>query len=252
VKAVERRRFEIPKKSWHGFCLVGIRQRSGGKAGRRKKGFALEVKKIPVEEDGISNRQDSTTFVPPLTNDMEQEPVREYERKMKSYEEKKSAFQRRHPEFGAEMAFVGWGEVLVGIIGWLIFPVIGTIIGVMGWQSLRKFIWNREQDKLYREFESKTPIPIPPKPVEFDLELDESRFEEATVEKNYRQQILVRDDYTCQNCDEQFSDEDLEVHHVKSRAQGGTNHRTNLVTLCKSCHDREKWFGHKRMYPTTL
>jgi hypothetical protein len=27
----------------------------------------LEVKKIPVEEDGISNRQDSTTFVPPLT-----------------------------------------------------------------------------------------------------------------------------------------------------------------------------------------
>jgi serpin B len=28
----------------------------------------LEVKKIPVEEDGISNRQDSTTFVPPLTN----------------------------------------------------------------------------------------------------------------------------------------------------------------------------------------
>jgi hypothetical protein len=68
VKAVERRRFEIPKKSWHGFCLVGIRQRSGGKAGRRKKGFALEVKKIPVEEDGISNRQDSTTFVPPLTS----------------------------------------------------------------------------------------------------------------------------------------------------------------------------------------
>jgi hypothetical protein len=68
VKAVERRRFEIPKKSWHGFCLVGIRQRSGGKAGRRKKGFALEVKKIPVEEDGISNRQDSTTFVPPLTD----------------------------------------------------------------------------------------------------------------------------------------------------------------------------------------
>jgi hypothetical protein len=28
----------------------------------------LEVKKIPVEEDGISNRQDSTTFVPPLTD----------------------------------------------------------------------------------------------------------------------------------------------------------------------------------------
>ena len=67
VKAVEKRRFEIPKKSWHGFCLVRIRQRSGGKAGRRKKGFGLEVKKIPVEEDGISNRQDSTTFVPLLT-----------------------------------------------------------------------------------------------------------------------------------------------------------------------------------------
>jgi len=67
VKAVEKRRFEIPEKSWHGFCPIGVRQRSGGKAGRRKKGFGLEVKKIPVEEDGISNRQDSTTFVPLLT-----------------------------------------------------------------------------------------------------------------------------------------------------------------------------------------
>jgi hypothetical protein len=67
VKAVEKRRFEIPEKSWHGFCPIGVRQRSGGKAGRRKKGFGLEGKKIPVEEDGISNRQDSTTFVPLLT-----------------------------------------------------------------------------------------------------------------------------------------------------------------------------------------
>lgn len=182
---------------------------------------------------------------------LEQAPIREYERKMKIYEEKKSAFKKRNPQFEAEEPWLDWGIVLFGVIGWLIFPVIGTIIGVMGWQAVRKFLWRREQDRLYQAFESKNPIPIPPKPVEFDLQLDESRFGEPATDK-YRLQILLRDGYTCQNCEQQFMEKDLEVHHIKIQAKGGTHHQTNLVTLCLSCHDREKWFGHKRMYPTTL
>lgn len=184
-------------------------------------------------------------------DELEQAPIRENERKMKVYEEKKSAFQKRQPEFGAEMPFLDWSDVLQAIFGWIIFPVIGTIVGVMGWQAIRRFFWNREQNKLYMAFELQNPMPTPPNPVEFDLELDESRFGEPATE-NYRLQILLRDGYTCQNCEQQFMGKNLEVHHIKIQAKGGTHHRTNLVTLCISCHDREKWFGHKRMYPTTL
>ena len=184
-------------------------------------------------------------------DELVQAPKREHERKMKIYEEKRTEFKKTHPQFEAEEPFLDLGVVLFGVIGWLIFPVIGTIIGVIGWQAVRRFLWNREQNRLYKVFESKNPMPIPPKPVEFDFELDESRFGEAAPE-NYRRHILFRDGYTCQNCEQMFVEKELEVHHIKIQAKGGTHHPTNLVTLCLSCHDREKWFGHKRMYPTTL
>lgn len=182
---------------------------------------------------------------------LERASVQEYEREMKIYEEKKAAFQKKHPEFGAEMPLLDWSDVLPAVFGWIIFPVIGTIIGVMGWQAIRRFFWNHEQNKLCAAFESNNPTPIPAKPVEFNLKLDESRFGEPAA-NNYRLQILLRDCYTCQNCEQQFMEKDLEIHHIKIQAKGGTHHRTNLVTLCISCHDREKWFGHRRMYPKTL
>jgi RNA-directed DNA polymerase len=48
-----------------------------------------------------------------------------------------------------------------------------------------------------------------------------------------RRQILERDQYACQNC---HSREILEVHHIKSRRQGGKDVPENLITWCENCH----------------
>jgi len=184
--------------------------------------------------------------------DLVESAEQKYERDLKIYQERQLAFQKRHPNFGSDLPWVSWGEVVYGFFGWLIFPVIGAIAGVLICQSVRRLLWKREQDKLNEEFESKNPMPTQPQPTEIDLELDESRFEEPIVETNYRRQILLRDDYTCQSCEEQKAETDLEVHHILMRAKCGTDHPTNLVTLCLHCHDRERWFGHKRMFPTTI
>lgn len=69
-----------------------------------------------------------------------------------------------------------------------------------------------------------------------------------------RQKILNRDKNLCQLCGiyhiagGAFS---LEVHHIVPKAKGGKDSPTNLIALCKQCHDHETWFGHTRAYKTT-
>ncbi len=59
--------------------------------------------------------------------------------------------------------------------------------------------------------------------------------------------ILCRDQFTCQNCGAapEFTNEHgvvlptgegLDVHHIVPVSTGGTDHESNLVTLCKACH----------------
>ena len=48
-----------------------------------------------------------------------------------------------------------------------------------------------------------------------------------------RRQILQRDGYTCQRCDNASR---LEVHHIKPRHKSGTDSPENLITLCEDCH----------------
>lgn len=50
-----------------------------------------------------------------------------------------------------------------------------------------------------------------------------------------------RDKWTCQHCNRrraEKSDLDIEVHHIIAKLQGGTDHMTNLITLCTECHGR--------------
>lgn len=47
---------------------------------------------------------------------------------------------------------------------------------------------------------------------------------------------LERDDYKCCHCG---STENLEVHHIKHRSDGGTDELDNLITLCAECHMKE-------------
>lgn len=51
-----------------------------------------------------------------------------------------------------------------------------------------------------------------------------------------RKKALERDGHKCVKCG---STERLEVHHIKHRAEGGTDELHNLVTLCAWCHAEE-------------
>lgn len=58
---------------------------------------------------------------------------------------------------------------------------------------------------------------------------------QATIKPSIKREVLSRDQHRCQahGCRNTWF---LEVHHIVSRRQGGTNDLTNLITLCGSCH----------------
>src|SRR5260370_35957886 len=55
---------------------------------------------------------------------------------------------------------------------------------------------------------------------------------------NTKAYVLTRDGYPCQHCQGKSRDRRLEVHHLVFRSQGGSDEEANLLTLCKTCHDR--------------
>ncbi len=54
---------------------------------------------------------------------------------------------------------------------------------------------------------------------------------------NTKAYVLTRDGYACQHCKGKSKDTRLEVHHLIFRSQNGSDEETNLLTLCKTCHD---------------
>jgi 5-methylcytosine-specific restriction endonuclease McrA len=50
-----------------------------------------------------------------------------------------------------------------------------------------------------------------------------------------RKKMLERDGWRCQHCGSHFQ---LEVHHLVRRSQLGSDSEENLITLCRSCHQR--------------
>lgn len=57
--------------------------------------------------------------------------------------------------------------------------------------------------------------------------------------RRLRDQVLLRDLYTCQHCRQVFDPKDLVCDHIINTAQGGTDDPTNLQTLCNPCHDKK-------------
>jgi len=47
--------------------------------------------------------------------------------------------------------------------------------------------------------------------------------------------VFQRDGFACQLCG---SRRDLHVHHVGFRCQGGDDSASNLVSLCRGCHEQ--------------
>lgn len=55
-----------------------------------------------------------------------------------------------------------------------------------------------------------------------------------------RREVYSRDDYTCQECGEKGGNggsAELHAHHITPKSQAGGDEKTNLKTLCKSCHN---------------
>jgi len=55
---------------------------------------------------------------------------------------------------------------------------------------------------------------------------------------NTRAYVLTRDNYSCQHCKGKTKNRKLEVHHIIFRSNGGSDEQENLITLCKTCHDK--------------
>lgn len=54
---------------------------------------------------------------------------------------------------------------------------------------------------------------------------------------NVREYVLWRDNYKCRCCKGKSKDIILQTHHIESRKTGG-NAPNNLITLCKTCHNK--------------
>lgn len=55
---------------------------------------------------------------------------------------------------------------------------------------------------------------------------------------NTKAYVLDRDDYTCQHCKGKTKNTKLEVHHIVFRRNNGSDEQSNLICLCKICHDK--------------
>lgn len=71
---------------------------------------------------------------------------------------------------------------------------------------------------------------------------------DAWADKEYKESILERDNYQCQNPDCWKTTKKIIIHHIDYDKRNC--HPTNLITLCRSCNSRananRKW--HKKFY----
>lgn len=55
---------------------------------------------------------------------------------------------------------------------------------------------------------------------------------------NVKAFVRWRDGNICQQCKGKSGDKKIEVHHIKRRADGGTDNPSNLICLCHECHTK--------------
>lgn len=70
--------------------------------------------------------------------------------------------------------------------------------------------------------------------------------------KELREAVLKRDNYTCCKCNRHRNELrelglSLQVDHITRLADGGSNAKINLQTLCSECHSRRLNHRHMRI-----
>jgi len=53
-----------------------------------------------------------------------------------------------------------------------------------------------------------------------------------------RNNIFLRDDYTCQYCGKEYNEKHLSLDHVVPRSKGGKTNWLNIITSCKPCNTK--------------
>lgn len=188
----------------------------------------------------------------------------EYRPKLRQYEEAERIFKQQHaewlsrrneyiiPQSWTASTIFTWVIVITVFLS-LLHPAVGILSGIVCW-----FIFiskaNDEEIERGNEFCRLNPEPQftmeRPKPCHIpEAEITSPHKNDDNGPKGFnRLKILERDRYVCQKCRKRFSEDQLEVHHIVPRSDGGSNTIENLVTLCIKCHDLEDLFGHTRAY----
>ena len=63
-----------------------------------------------------------------------------------------------------------------------------------------------------------------------------------------RAQILRRDSYLCQHCLPARVETATGCHHVLPKAKSGTDDPSNLISLCRTCHEKADAVATGRRY----
>jgi hypothetical protein len=192
----------------------------------------------------------------------------EFAQRERGYEHRKQAFYDQHDEWRRQRnAYCKLGQP--GCVGGVILTValgvfastfsvkliwVGLIAASLSYLVFASYVERRRHSQFIIEnpepkFSEDAPVDnlVPTRVQHRLLESDGTRLSS----RNYREEILKRDNNTCQRCGKKKQRRFLEVHHIIPRSKGGTDDPTNLITLCHHCHDRETWYGHRRAYPTT-
>lgn len=61
-----------------------------------------------------------------------------------------------------------------------------------------------------------------------------------------RRRVYARDNNRCRNCGTAGDDAELHAHHIVPKSRGGTHSLSNLVTLCRACHEAAHDWGTAR------
>lgn len=65
------------------------------------------------------------------------------------------------------------------------------------------------------------------------IHIPETGVADREASRSQKNEVLQRDSYSCVRCGDT---DDLQVHHIIPRSQGGENESENLATLCTGCH----------------
>lgn len=84
-----------------------------------------------------------------------------------------------------------------------------------------------------------------------EIEYNRHRGKKYKKWENIREVIINRDNRICVLCGDELEHEDIHIHHIIYKKDGGNDNYTNLVTLCIECHatlpdhDKVIEFGYK-------